>query len=306
MRRTIIVLSCLIKVKSLEWIKMSKPRVRKSLLLAAFFTEDGVRQFLATRGVHTPAEVEQLVGSWRTAREVLEQTPPWAGTEQVEVTDPPAELSAMIADLSKSEALRATVQNLPHRIAFVSLGQLVAFQFTVDKPYSAVFKLSAGASVTDVAQITLPAAGPRFPLQVGADGSGLTISAPGPNLRIAGMQFQASDSGPIRLTVDLTFGSPYVQVAEFQGRLIVRNGYHRLVGLLSQGVTHAPVILLHCTDYAETGGVGPSFFPSQVVMGVKPPLLKHYLTPYAVEFDAADVHKTIRLRPDEFQVAVPE
>src|SRR6266487_1366375 len=117
MQCTIIVPLCTLKVKSLESSKMSKPRVRKSLLLAAFFTEQEVRQLLATRGVHSPAEVEQRIESWRTGRAILDQTPPWGAKEQVDAIDPPPELNAMIAELSKGDALRATVQNLPHRIA---------------------------------------------------------------------------------------------------------------------------------------------------------------------------------------------
>jgi len=120
------------------------------------------------------------------------------------------------------------------------------------------------------------------------------------------MGVQASDGGPLRFTVDLTFGSPFVQVAEFEGRMLLKNGYHRVVGLLAHGVSHAPVILLQCADYAQTGAAGPGFFARHVLMGPKPPLLKHYLSPFAMEFNAADLHKTIRLRPDEFLMPVPE
>ncbi len=285
---------------------MITPRVRRSLVLAAFLQEQEVRQLLGSRGVHTPAEVEERIAQWKSGRALLDQAVPWAETEVAEVLEPTPELVGKVSELAETEPFKATVEGLPYQVAVVSLGRLVAFQFVVDKPYCETFNVQAGATPIDLASITLPESRPKLPLRVGAEGLGLTISAPGPNLRVAGMQFQVSESGPIRLTVDFTLGSPFVQVAEFQGRLILRNGYHRVVSLLTQGVSYAPVILLHCSDYSQTGAAGQGFFAPHLVMGSKPPLLKHYLSPFAIEFNAVDLHKTIRLRPDEFMVPVPE
>jgi hypothetical protein len=284
----------------------NKPRVRPSLLLAAFFQEQEVRQLLAGRGVHTVGEIDQRIEDWKRARQLLEQTPDWAAEARPEVLDPPAQLADRMAQLSQTEAFRSTVEGLPHRIAVVSLGQLVAFQFTVDKPYCHTFTVPAGGTLEDIATITLPKTPPKCSVNVGRDQTGFVLSAPGPNLRVAAMEFQASEGGPLRMTVDFTLGSPFVQVAEFGGRMTLRNGYHRVVSLLTQGVSHAPVILLQCGDYTQTGAAGPGFFAPHIVMGPKPPLLKHYLSSFAIEFNAIDYHKAIRMRPDEFQVAVPE
>ncbi|HVH67197.1 MAG TPA: hypothetical protein VM716_04965 [Gemmatimonadales bacterium] len=285
---------------------VKKPRVRPSLMLAAFFQEQEVRQLLAGRGVHTPGEIDQRIEEWKRGRQLLERSPDWAAAACPEVLEPPAQLADRVAELSQTDAFRSTVEGLPHRIAVVSLGQLVAFQFTVDKPYCDTFTVAAGRTVEDIATITLPKAPPKCSVNVGRDQAGFVLSAPGPNLRVAAMEFQASEGGPLRMTVDFTLGSPFVQVAEFGGRMILRNGYHRVVSLLTQGVSHAPVILLQCGDYGQTGAAGPGFFAPHIVMGPKPPLLKHYLSPFAIEFNAIDYHKAIRLRPDEFQVAVPE
>ncbi len=285
---------------------VKKPRVRPSLMLAAFFPEQEVRQFLAGRGVHTAGEIEQRIEDWKRGRQLLEQSSEGAAAERPEILEPPAQLADRVRELSQTDAFRSTVEGLSHRVAVVSLGQLVAFQFMVDKPYCATFTVPAGGALEDVATITLPTTPPKFSVNVGRDQSGFVLSAPGPNLRVSTMEVQASDGGPLRVTVDLTLGSPFVQVAEFAGRMILRNGYHRVVSLLTQGVSHAPVILLQCTDYAQTGAAGAGFFVPPVVMGPKPPLLKHYLSPFAIEFNAIDYHKAIRLRPDEFQVVVPE
>jgi hypothetical protein len=285
---------------------VKKPRVRPSLMLAAFFQEHEVRQLLAGRGVHTAGEIAERLEDWKRGRQLLEQSSEWADAERPEIVEPPAQLADRVRELSRTDAFRSTVEGVPHRVVVISLGQLVAFQFTVDKPYCATFTVPGAGTLEDVATITLPTTPPKVSVNVGRDQSGFVLSAPGPNLRVSTMEVQASEGGPLRMTVDLTLGSPFVQVAEFGGRMILRNGYHRVVSLLTQGVSHAPVILLQCADYAQTGAAGPGFFAPHVVMGPKPPLLKHYLSPFAIEFNAIDFHKAIRLRPDEFQVAVPE
>lgn len=285
---------------------MSRHKLRKSLLLAAFFEEHEVRNMLVSKGVHTPSETDELIAAWGRGRKLFESAPPWADMERVVIEKLPDCLSAVATEIRRLDMFRAVVQDLPHEIAVVSLGELVAFQFTIDRPYSASYRVPDEPSLEAIAEITLPRTAPAFPVNVSADPGGVTVSAPGPNLRIAGMGVEPTPAGLPKLTLELTFGTPFVQVAEFQGRMILRDGYHRAVSLLSQGVTHAPVIVLRCTDYAQTGGLGGFFFAPRIVMGPKPPLVKHYLSPYAVEFNAIDYHKAIRFRPDEFQLPVPE
>jgi hypothetical protein len=285
---------------------MLKPRTRSSILLGAFFQEQEARQILTTRGVHTPDELQARMRKWKEGRALFEAAPAWASTERVEVLDPPSDLDAYLADVAATDRFRSTVEQLPHKVAVVSLANIMAFQFVVDQPYCTTFQVPAPMTTRDLASITLPTEPPKFPVRIGGDGAGVVFTAPGPNLRIGSLGVQAADGGPLRMTVEFTFGSPFVQVAEFQGRFLLKNGYHRVVSLLTQGVSHAPVILLQCSTYDQTGATGPGFFAQHVVLGPKPPLLKHYLSPFAIQFDAAELHKTIRVRPDEFMVPIPE
>ena len=265
-----------------------------------------MRQLLTTRGIHTVEELEERVKAYQTGRRAFEETAAWGASELTEVLPAPEGLVTRIANLEAQATERGWLDGLPHEVVVVSLGQLRAFQFTVDRPYANSFRTEAHASVETLGAITLPDQPPAFPLQVSGDGAGLTVSAPGPNLRVQAMSLEGQAGGRTRLTVDLTFGSPFVQVAEFQGTMLLKNGYHRAFSLIAQGVTYAPVLLVHCTNYAQTGAAGQGFFSGAVVMGEKPPLLKHFLSPFAIEFNAVDLHKAIRFRPDEFQLAVPE
>ena len=284
---------------------MNRPRIRKSLLLSAWFSEPDLRQYLQMRGHHTPLELEALIDAYHAARSLHEQAPPWGDSEHVEIGAPPQGVANRVAQLETQAVQRGWLDKLPHEVVIASLSELRAFQFTVDRPYAGSFRVEPHATLETLGLITLPDQPPAFPLQVSGDGSGLMVSAPGPNLRVQGMALEGQP-GFTRLTVDITFGSPFVQVAELDGRMLLKNGYHRAVGLLAQGVTHAPVLLVHCKNYPETGAAGQGFFAPEIVMGEKPPLVKHYLSRYAFEFNAVEMHKAIRLRPDEFQIAIPE
>ena len=275
-------------------------------MLAAWFQEPEVRQFLTARGVHTAVEIDQRMALYKAARQQFDGADPWKDTEIAEVRPAPESLVQSFAQLEAQAAQRGWFDGLPREVVIVSLGELRAFQFTVDRPYAGSFRVGPHATLQDLAAVTLPTQPSPIPLQVSGDNTGLTVSAPGPNLRVQGMSLEGSADGQTRLSVDLTFGSPLVQVAEFEGQFSLKNGYHRVVGLLSQGITHAPVLLVHCANYAQTGAVGQGFFASHIMQGPKPPLLKHYLSPFAVEFNATEMHKAIRFRPDEFQLVVPE
>jgi hypothetical protein len=285
---------------------MVKPRTRRSVLLAAFFEEHEVRTLLAAKGAHSAEEVEKLITDWRVSRQTLIDAAPWADTGKVEVNPVAPDLAAVLEPLKGSDVFKTTVENLPHELAVVSLPDLIAFQFTVDSPYAESINLSPAPALAEIASLTLPMSGPDFPIQISGDHTGLTVSAPGPNLRISSMGLERQGSGMPRMVVDLTFGSPLMQVVEFNGRFILRNGYHRAVGLLRRGLTHAPVVLIHGSQYQHTGATGPGFFAPHVVMGPKPALLKHYDSEFALAFEAVDLRKAIRLRPDEFQMGFPE
>ena len=65
----------------------------------------------------------------------------------------------------------------------------------------------------------------------------------------------------------------FVQVIKYRGRYMLRDGYHRSVGLLARGVTTAPVLYKEYGDFADLG-VGMTVEPAS---RERPPLLPDYL-----------------------------
>lgn len=169
-------------------------------------------------------------------------------------------------------------------VRIANLSRVIALQPTVfwDHARERAVSAVAGDMVT-LAQITLPIRSGPEPLPVQFDPLRNTwmITSRNPNLRVAG-QF----SGP----VDVGGGSPmtgcgfvvsimpsFVQVVRHRNRLVLRDGYHRSLGLLVQGITHVPVLFKEFGQF-EPLGLGPGMLPEESYLGDRPPFLPDYLS----------------------------
>jgi hypothetical protein len=280
---------------------VSTPRTRKTAFLGAFLGELEFRQIVATRGRAEPADLELQISAWRRGAELLKAAESWPDASP-RIAPLDHDTSLQVGAIVETPAFRETTSGLQWEFVDVELQNLRAFQFTVDKGYACSFASLAGEPSSVVAGVTLPSGPRQLPVVVTGDNSGVTLTSPGPNLRVSGMAVAQGMNGAPQVIVDLTFGSPFFQVAEFGGRFFLKNGYHRAYGLLSAGITSVPAVLVHCRNYADTGATGPGFFAEHLMVGAKPPLMSHYFSPFAVEFDQLEFSKTVRLRPDEFQV----
>jgi hypothetical protein len=147
-----------------------------------------------------------------------------------------------------------------------------------------------------VAAVTLPLSPPpaQIPADFDEDRQAWRIRSPSPNLRITG-----TFGGEVQPNV-LGFGflvqvlTSFVSVAEYRGRYILRDGYHRTYRLLAAGIVRAPVFVRRFDD-------GESLFrrgmlPEAIWCGDRPPTLQDYHDDSVAE----DVH----FAPDDTQVLV--
>jgi hypothetical protein len=67
-----------------------------------------------------------------------------------------------------------------------------------------------------------------------------TITSPNPNLKVVGNFHDQPADGPPGFGFRAAVTTSFLQVVRFQGRLVLRDGYHRACGLLSRGITHVP------------------------------------------------------------------
>lgn len=168
-------------------------------------------------------------------------------------------------------------------VRLVDLSKVVALQPVVfwDHAQERTEAASAG-DMPSIAQITLPIRSGAEPLPVQFDPARNTwmITSRNPNLRIVG-QF----SGPVdvgnghQLTgcgFVVTISPSFVQVVRYRDRLLLRDGYHRSLGLLAQGITHVPALFREFGQF-EALGLGPGMLPEASYLGDRPPLLADYL-----------------------------
>jgi hypothetical protein len=124
----------------------------------------------------------------------------------------------------------------------IALQPMVFWDHARERTQSAV-----AGDMPGLARITLPIRlGPEpLPIQFDPARNTWMITSRNPNLRIVG-QF----SGPVDVGGGhqvtgcgfvVTISPSFVQVVRHRGRLLLRDGYHRTLGLLAQGITQVPV-----------------------------------------------------------------
>lgn len=134
-----------------------------------------------------------------------------------------------------------------------------------------------------VAKVTLPirAGQELLPLQYDPGRNTWMITSRNPNLRIVG-QFnsQVDVGGGKQMTACgfiVTISPSFVQVVRYRNRLLLRDGYHRSLGLLAKGITHVPVLFREFGQF-EPLGLGPGMLPEASYLGDRPPYIADYLS----------------------------
>jgi hypothetical protein len=136
-----------------------------------------------------------------------------------------------------------------------------------------------------------------------------TLSSLNPNLRIASFELveAPTQEGLTKRIAGFTFslGSSHIQITEYRGRWMIRDGYHRLYGLMARGARIVPCVLIKARNFEETGAGRPGFFGFEILYSDRPPLLADFLNEdYSVDVTTPAVRKVIRVRAEEFVVPV--
>jgi hypothetical protein len=114
-----------------------------------------------------------------------------------------------------------------------------------------------------------------------------------PNLR-----FRITDSRSSPIAIHS--GSPFFEVAQYQDRWFLRDGYHRAFRCLQAGVFHLPAVVVQARTLKELGAVHPWFFPTEVLFSAAPPRVIDFLDDALVmEYQRAPLTKTLRITVEE-------
>jgi hypothetical protein len=138
----------------------------------------------------------------------------------------------------------------------------------------------AGLEANDlraIAAISLPKPDhSQIPVQYDAARSTWIFSARNQNLRVV-RQFQGQvQPGTVGFGFVVGVVPSVFQVASFQERYLLRDGYHRAYGLLRRGITHVPAFVRAFATLQELA-LTPAMLPHEAFLGDRPPVLADYL-----------------------------
>ena len=170
------------------------------------------------------------------------------------------------------------------------------------------------ADRTKLADFCLPSEQPIPPQSIlrDIDQKGFTVSSLNPNLRVAGSQVQTAMVAPeqgmqpvsmLAVTFLVSMGTSYLQVASYNGRDFLRDGYHRAAALLHAGINEALCVYVRARNFDEVGANPAAMLSYEVLFDDRPPLLGDFWDDeVSAAIDQPTARKAIRLRAEEFNI----
>lgn len=211
----------------------------------------------------------------RTARQALADRP--AGVEQSGLIAPwPTALEDHVAALRAGEGAKPMFANGWEIGLITDLRRVIAAQPTVfvDGPEESLG--SSAHDLSELARIALPLTAPaaQVPVRFDEECQTWNITSPSPNLRITGNFGGEVEPGVLGFGFLVKVLPSFVSVAEYRGRYILRDGYHRTYELLRAGVLSVPAFV---RSFAENESPFRSgMLAEDVYCGERPPTLADY------------------------------
>jgi hypothetical protein len=219
---------------------LTRVHARPARALIGWLPRDMAQATIAGPGSQPPygPDIETRVAR---ACAAVAARPPHAMAVNV-ISDPPRELDAHIAELGAQPFFRQFNAE-GWRIQIADLRSVRALQPVVHTDHST--ERTQGARADDLvalARITLPRTRAKEILATvpSADGRGWIITCRNPHLRIRGPNSADRDDNGYKTKVfgiETEIVNSLVQVVRWRGVYVLRDGYHRTHGLLSQGIT---------------------------------------------------------------------
>ncbi len=220
------------------------------------------------------------------------------------VADAPAELADHIEQLG-GFAPAAELFSQGWRVALVDIARVRVAQPIVHVDHAEERTEPASeADIASVAAITLPIQAPiELPGGFDAAQKAWVLTSANPNLRISGA-WSGQVNGQAGFGFHVALLSSFVRVANFQGRFILVDGYHRCFGLLRRGIGRIPALV---GDVATVEGLGlpaTGMLPQDAYLGDRPALIRDYLdNSVAADVRVPATQKVIAITGLEFQAS---
>ncbi|MES2178209.1 MAG: hypothetical protein V4550_10115 [Gemmatimonadota bacterium] len=273
---------------------------RPARALIGWMTEKEARLCLTGRRQNLTPSASQLEHYVRAVENVAARPPGVA--QDGAITALSSSLDNFV-DAFRTSNVAADFFNSGFELRLVDLTRICAIQRTVHADHAAERVQQVDADdLASIAAVTLPLpAAAHIPVAYDASKNTWVFSSPNPNLRVKGQFAGEVRPGVHGFGFAVGFAPSFVQVAKYAGRLLLRDGYHRAVGLIARGITHVPAF------YKEFRTVGDmelpaGLIPHEVYLGNRPPLLTDYGNDdVSAEVETVIAQKTVIVQALEIQ-----
>jgi hypothetical protein len=202
-----------------------------------------------------------------------------AAEEQTNILEePPAALSAYSQQFSASPAAAPYFAE-GWAIKVADLARVIAIQPSIFIDHASERAEKANEQeIESIARVTLPL--PQLaslPIQFDEARNIWIIASRNPNLKIVGHFSTPLQPGLNGFGFAVSVMQSFAQVVLYRGRLLLRDGNHRSLGLLMRGIRKAPVLYKEFGQFDDLG-LGPGLLPPAAYLGDRPPTLADYLS----------------------------
>jgi hypothetical protein len=232
-------------------------------------------QYLKTACIPSSDDDASLRAEWQSARDRL--GPAWPNAGHPEIRDIPPGHEAYLDQLRQTSWVVEDLQGPAWDLKLIEIDPLLAFQFDVNTNRSTVHcgNLFQSAQLDALLPICLPQTLENIPFQIVLQEHCALIKSPSLNLRtLRTGVFQQ----PIGAVAGVYFrpSLPLIQVARFNGRCYLANGFHRAYGLRRAGVTHMPCVLRDLASWEDVGVRPRGTFQPALLESNDPPAIAHF------------------------------
>jgi hypothetical protein len=193
------------------------------------------------------------------------------------VSAPPDSIADHIAAFNDTDAGRQMATE-GWLIRIADLRKVCALQPAIHYDHARERTLDARADdILSVARISIPLPSDAvIPAQFDPQQKTWVVTSRNPNPRIIGNFTAPVPGGGHGFGFIESILPSFVQVVKYRDRLVLRDGYHRSLGLLSRGIYLVPVFYKEFGPYDELG-LPQGMLPQAAYLGDNPPVLPDYL-----------------------------
>jgi hypothetical protein len=272
-------------------------------------------QFVRQRAIGGRERDEcEVADLWRAAAKHYEslQTTQINAANHPKVLPLPKSMQAHVERLTAQESFRATFATVPIAFGMVPLAQLVCSQFdlTVSTLNALKKRIPKKLSPKALIDLCLPLAPGHGHCVTGREASGeYVFHSDSHDLRSFSAQLMPVSSiagyrprghAQAAIVVGVGFSTNVLNVVRYANRMVLNNGYHRAMTLVSLGYTHAPCVIQVCSQGDDLGQCAMREINQNYNLYFtqsRPPLLRDYLEPALTsQWDVNPVRRQVTIK----------